>query len=170
MTLLEIIQSQYLAALAMLKQAIVQCPDSLWDDPEDKNKFWHVAYHTLFYTHLYLQPAESDFVLWAKGRENYQFMGTLPWAPDEKVKVERPYQKTELLDYLALCQAEVQEKVVILNLDAAESGFDWIPLNKLELQFYNIRHAQHHIGELCDRLGHRAGIDIDWVGRQHEAK
>ena len=58
-----IIQSQYLAALEMLKQVIVKCPAALWNAPGDKDKFWSKAYHTLFYAHLYLQETEKDFVL-----------------------------------------------------------------------------------------------------------
>jgi len=27
------------------------------------------------------------------------------------------------------------------------SGFDWLPFDKLELQFYNIRHIMQHTGE-----------------------
>jgi hypothetical protein len=38
----EIIKSQYLASLEMLRGAVIQCPDSLWDDPAYKNRFWHV--------------------------------------------------------------------------------------------------------------------------------
>jgi len=48
----------------------------------------------------------------------------------------------------------------------AESGFYWLPFNKLELQFYNIRHIQQHTGELYERLGTRANIELDWVGMQ----
>jgi hypothetical protein len=33
-----------------------------------------------------------------------------------------------------------------------------------ETKFYNIRHLQHHVGELAERLGTQAGIDIAWVG------
>lgn len=35
-----VIQSQYFASLAMLKQAIVKCPSSAWDAREDKDKVW----------------------------------------------------------------------------------------------------------------------------------
>ena len=104
------VQSQYLAALAMLKDAIVQCPDSLWDDDNDQNRFWLVAYHAIFYTHLYLQPTESDFVPWEKGRPHLQFMGALPWPPHEKVDHGQPYSKDDLLAYLALCEEQVKEK------------------------------------------------------------
>jgi hypothetical protein len=150
----QIIQSQYLATLAMLKQAIEKCPDAMWNDPADKNRFWHVAYHALFYTHLYLQPTEQDFRPWPKQRKAHDLSQTA-----------NPYSKAEILEYLALCQQQVAELVPQLNLDA-ESGFDWLPFNKAELQIYNIRHLQQHAGELMERLGARAGLDVDWVDQQ----
>ena len=61
-----VITSQYMAALEMLAQAITQCPAQLWAYSIDQNQFWHVAYHALFYTHLYLQPTEDDFRPWEK--------------------------------------------------------------------------------------------------------
>jgi len=47
------------------------------------------------------------------------------------------------------------------------SGFDWQPISKLELQIYNIRHLQQHTGELMERLGSRANLDMDWIGYIH---
>jgi hypothetical protein len=52
-----------------------------------------------------------------------------------------------------------------VDLEAA-SGFFWLPFDKLELQFYTIRHIQQHTGELMERLGTRANVEIDWVGMQ----
>jgi hypothetical protein len=69
-----------------------------------------------------------------------------------------------VLEYLAFCQQQVLDRAPATNLDAA-SGFDWLPFNKLELQMYNIRHLQQHAGELMERLGSRAGMEIDWVGK-----
>lgn len=161
------IQSQYLATLEMLKQAIIQCPDVLWNDENDKNRFWLLAYHAIFYTHLYVQPSESDFVPWEKGRPNVQFMGgSLPWPPHTKIEVGEPYTKEDILEYLAFCEAQVREVVPTLDMDA-KSGFDWIPLNKLELQFYTIRHLQQHTGELCERLWATYQLEVGWVGFKH---
>ena len=159
-----VIESQYYAALEMLKQAVVKCPDSLWDTREDKNKFWHVAYHALFYTHLYLQVSEQEFKPWSQHRDQYQFMGPLPWPPHDLPKIGAPYTKEEVLSFLAFCVQAVRDKVAILNLEADTSGFSWLPFGKLELQIYNIRHLQHHAAELMERLGEREKIDIDWVG------
>jgi len=163
MNIKHVIQSQYHASLEMLRQAIAKCPESLWNDPQPKNKFWHLAYHALFYTHLYLQDSEKDFVPWTKHRDEYQFMGPLPWPPHKEPAIGEPYSQQEVLEYLELCQQQVEERVASLNLDA-ESGFFWLPFGKLELQIYNIRHIQHHAGELAERLGTRENVQVDWVG------
>ena len=162
----EIIISQYLAALEMLKQTIVKCPDSLWDDPEDKTRFWHVAYHALFYTHLYLQDSEQDFIPWSKHRNEYQYIGQVPWPPHAAPQIGEPYDRDSLLEYLAVCQAQVVERLQQVDLEARSSGFEWLPFGKLELQIYTLRHLQQHTGELMERLGARAGVEIDWVGMQ----
>ncbi len=156
MDYLQIVRSQYLASLEMLKQAIEKCPAALWDDPADKNRFWHVAYHALFYTHLYLQPTEQDFTPWTKHRKAHDLS-----------KPADTYPKDEVLEYLAVCQQQVNEQVPQLNLDA-EPGFYWLPMSKAELQIYTIRHLQQHAGELMERMGSRAGIDVDWVDTKHD--
>lgn len=163
MDIKEIIKSQYRAALAILGEAVDKCPDALWAEEGVKQQFWHIAYHVLFFTHLYLQVDGGDFVPWAKHREPYQFFESLPWDPGKPVEIGEPYTKTEILEYLAICQAEVEEKVDAAELDG-ESGFSWLPMCKLELQFYNIRHLQHHVGQLDDRLRINANIGIRWIG------
>jgi hypothetical protein len=158
-----IFRSQYRAALAMLKQAIEKCPPELWDDPQDRTKFWHVVYHALFYTHLYLHTREEDFKPWDQHREDYQFLGPKPWPPHDLPKIDEPYTREDILAFFDVCWNFVDQQVPTLNLEA-ESGFYWQTFNKLELQIYNIRHLQQHTGELMERLGSRAKIDVDWRG------
>lgn len=157
------IKSQFLAALAMLYQAVEKCPENMWNDEADHNKFWHIAYHALFYTHLYLQPTGADFIPWIKARRDYEFMGSKPWAPDETPEIGEPYTKEEILECLTFCEQQVLDVVDLLDLDGP-SGFEWLPFGKLELQFYSIRHLQLHVGELCNQLFTRAQIDVNWVG------
>jgi hypothetical protein len=152
----EIIISQYHAALEMLKETIQACPEEEWHSPDDHNKFWQIAYHALFYTHLYLQESEQAFHVWSGHREEYR-LGQATAGPVTKAMV---------LDYLAFCQQQAVEKVSTLVFDAA-SGFDWLPFSKFELQFYSIRHIQQHVGELMERLGPHAS-KIDWVGSKHD--
>ena len=128
------ITSQYQATLAMLEQTVTKCPDSLWASQEPTNPFWHVAYHALFYTHLYLQPTERDSVPWPKQRADYQFLGATPWPPHKKPAIGEPYSRADVLEYLAFCRENIHGWVGVLALDD-ESGFAWLPMNKLELQF-----------------------------------
>ncbi len=87
-----VIASQYSAALAMLEQAVTLCPEAVWDDRKSgANPAWHVAYHALFYTHLYAQPAESDFRPWPKHRAESHSLD----------QDSAPYTRDEILEYLA---------------------------------------------------------------------
>jgi hypothetical protein len=147
----------------MLNQAIIQCPDDLWADTKFSNQFWQIAYHALFYAHLYLQPTEEDFSPWKSHYENAHRFSSPETVLSGEGEGAGSYQKDEMLEYLEFCRQEVDTQVTALNLEA-ESGFPWIPFSKQELQFYNIRHMQHHTGELCERLGTLANIDIKWVG------
>jgi len=159
----EIIGKQYRASMAMLREAITQCPESLWLAPVYPNKFWHIAYHVLYCTHMYLHKSLEECIRWEKHRENYQFLGRLPWPPHDQPKIESPYSKEEILEYLAICNQEIDTRVPSLDLNAP-SGFDWLPFGKLELQLYNLRHIQHHTGQLIDRLRTVAQIGVGWVG------
>lgn len=163
MNIKDVLISQYLASLEMLKQAVTKCPENLWAGTFDKAQFWHIAYHALFYTHLYLQDSEQTFTPWEKHRAEYNFIGRLPWPPNDMPRIGEPYDKETVLEYLAFCQQQVVERVPKLDLEAA-SGFEWLPFSKLELQIYTIRHLQQHTGELMERLGTREGIELDWVG------
>ena len=160
--ILHSVARQYRASLTMLGQAIELCPESLWLASEYPNRYWHIAYHALFYTHLYLQPSEAEYRAWARHRQDSQYLGARPWARHEKVKVEPPYTKAEVLEYHEFCRAEAEARVPAIEL-AAPSGFHWLPFNKLELQFYNIRHLQHHTGQLADRLRSMVNVGVGWV-------
>lgn len=158
-----ILQSQYGAALAMLEQVVQKCPASLWDDDQCHNRVWRVAFHVLFFTHLYLAPTEAEYVKWPKHRDEAQHLGPIFWENNREPVVGDPYTPAEILEYLNFCRDLVTQQVPQLDL-AAASGFDWLPMTKLELQFYNIRHLTHHTGELYDRLGSRAGVELPWIG------
>ena len=158
-----LIRSQYHATLDMPEQAIQVCPKDLWTDTSHKNAFWHVAYHAVFYTHLYLSSSLQTFVPWTKGRPEYEFLGDkLPWPPHERPKIGEPYTKDEVLEYVSFCRQVVETQAPTLDLEAA-SGFEWLPFSKLELQFYNIRHTQHHTGQLSERLRTSANTGLGWV-------
>jgi hypothetical protein len=154
------IARQYQASLKMLREAIELCPEELWVGAEYCNPFWRVAYHTLFYAHLYVQASEEEFQSWPKHRESTRML-SLRSAEEPALT---PYSKADILEYHDFCCAEVAAKVLETKLDS-DSGFYWLPFNKFELQLYNIRHIQHHTGQLTDRLRDASDVGVRWVGR-----
>jgi hypothetical protein len=154
MNIKDVIQSQYLAALAMLKQAITKCPPDVWDAPQDKDKFWFKAYHTLYYARLYLKTTGRGLVRWKK--RSFSQNGV-------------SLSKEEILAYLAFVQQEVADNIPVMDLDA-KSGYNWLPSNKLELQLDNIRHIQQHTGELYERLSNHKNIKLGWVSQRSREK
>lgn len=151
------ITSQLLAALAMLRQVIEKCPDELWLSNAMRNQMWRVAYHALFYAHLYSQPSVEDFVKWHKHRDEVESD-----AEHERADAA-PYSRQELLEYLDFCVEEVKTRTATVDLSAG-SGFSWYPISKIEMQFVNVRHIQQHAGELAEQLSDKTGIQIKWVG------
>ncbi len=146
------LKSQYHAALAMLRDAIEQCPDAEWLSRDHKNAFWQVAYHVLFFAHLYLQQNETTFVLWSQHH-----------GDDDGTRGE-PYSRAQVLEYWSFVDRAVDSAVDLLDLESPESGFSWYTMSKLEHQLVNIRHVQHHSAQLADRLRSAADIGITWVG------
>jgi hypothetical protein len=142
----QIVVGQFEAALAMMKACIDACPAERWDDTIANVTFRQVAYHTLFCTDMYLSADENAFSL----RELHARGG------DERVeKVSPGLSQEETLSYVSICREKVLE-----SLDAetsaslaGPSGFSWrTDISRGELHIYNIRHIQHHTGQLSAHL------------------
>ncbi len=160
------LKSQYHAALETLRQAIEACPDAMWNDPADgSSPFWRVAYHTLFYTHFYLHQKEADFTPWARHRDEAQYLSSVPWENDRPPKPCDPFSRSDLLEYLRVCDDLIDTGVDLLDLSAPQCGFYWYEMPTLEHQIVNLRHIQHHAAILSARLRRSAGIAIDWVDK-----
>ena len=146
-----VLKSQYHASLAMLREAIERCPPEEWLSTNHKNKFWQVSYHALFFAHLYLQRDEAAFRLWEQHR-----------GEGDGIAGE-PYTQAQVLEYWEFCDRMIDDAVDVLDLDGTESGFSWYRMSKLEHQFVNIRHIQHHAAQLIDRVRSAADVGIRWV-------
>ena len=158
----EIAGRQFKSELAMVRKAIELCPEELWLAGEP-NRYWHLVYHILFYTHFYLAPSEAEFVPWPLARADYHYLGEILRQPvGSKLVINQPYTRDEMLAYHAHCVMEVDKQMGAMDLEAP-SGFYWLPFSKLELQFYNLRHIAHHTGQLADRLRTHADIGVAWV-------
>lgn len=166
-----VLKSQYHAALAMLKNAIEKCPHDLWQGSGHTNECWQVAYHVLFFAHMYSQPNEAAFRPWKHHVANVQYQDGIAGPPDPKSTLPllaEPYPKEQVLEYWAFVDAMIDATLDVTDLGSAESGFWWYPIPKLEHEIVNIRHIQHHTAQLADRVRTAANVGIDWVGARRQ--
>ena len=162
-----ILWGQFGAAIDMLENAIIACPDELWSGrstrPEWNSRnvvgFWCVAYHTLFYLDLLLSGRVEGFAPPPPfNLSELDPAGLLP---------ERPYTKHELRTYLQHCRKKGRETIAALNEDAAQRPCRWgsLDLSFAELLLYNMRHVQHHAGQLNLLLRQNIDSTPHWVKR-----
>jgi uncharacterized damage-inducible protein DinB len=151
-----ILTGQFEAALAMLHQCVRICPPEHWDSKIANDTFRQVAYHTLFFVDLYLSPGEDAFEL----RDLHRRGG------DERssTTASAGLDQDETLAYVAICR---HKALAALAAETAESlqrdsGFARLRCSRAELHLYNIRHMQHHAGQLSASL-RRIKQAVDWV-------
>lgn len=165
------LKSQYHAVLAMLRETVERFPEGRWTSDGNANAPWQLAYHALYFTHLYLQPQLSDFRPWEGHQSQVQHEDGIAGRvdPDSDLPpIPEPYTREQVLGYLSFCDGIVDGCVDALDLLSPTSGFHWYPIPKLEHQLVNLRHVAHHAAQLADRLRNEAGLGTRWVGSRRE--
>ena len=158
-TLRAAIWNQFGAAMEMLGNALKACPDEVWADRTRKPEFWYVAFHTLFFLDFYLTPPDEEFAPPA------------PFTLDELdpagLMPERVYTKDELREYLSHGREKCRAVIAGLTEDRAweVQKFHSIEGTAVEILLYNLRHVQHHAGQLNLMLRERADMGSRWVSR-----
>jgi hypothetical protein len=157
------IWQQFGAAIDTLEDALNLCPDhlwtgQLWHDPEDERygQFWFIAYHTLFWTDLYLYGSYEDFA---------------PPAPFVRGKLpETPYTKEQIRTYFEYCRRKCQATIEGLTDEQAyrRCTFNWIEASYLQMQLYSMRHVQEHAAQLNLFLGQQGVTGQDWVAQARD--
>jgi hypothetical protein len=155
MDIRQALKNEYRSALAMLRQTIERCPLELWVDRSAGNRYWHIATHTLMFAHLYMMPTHAEFSDWLTENKGY-------W--DLSVHGLEPFSQQRLLEYADYIDTLIDDAIDRSDLDSSDSGFGWYSISKLEHQIMNIRHIQHHMAQLADRLRQHDNIAIDWRG------
>jgi uncharacterized damage-inducible protein DinB len=165
---------QFGAAIDMLDNAVVACPDALWHQPvwQDPSvpsrrvQFWYVVYHALFWLDLYLLGSEEGFAPPAPFTlvEQDDAAGPLP---------DQSYSRDELRAYLTYARQKWRTTIETMTDERARQpvNFGWMRdgevVSYVELQLYNMRHIQEHAAQLSLLLGQHGvpGEALDWVAR-----
>ncbi len=166
---------QFGAAIDTLENALLACPDSLWQErlwrdpppyfPPQFAEFWYVTYHTLVWLDLYLSGLPEE-----------EFAPPAPFAQGEidsaGAAPERPYTREQLLAYLASTRQKCHTTLAALTDEQAcrTVEYPWSQgkvVSYLELLLYTMRHVQEHASHLSLFLGQHGipGEALDWVAR-----
>lgn len=146
-TLKEELWHQFGASLDMLRNAIEKCPEEIWGELTfEGNQFWYIAYHTLFYIDCYSDEDPKNFhPPQPYNLSEYEY-DTLP---------ERVFTKNELLDYENHCREKSRKLIASLTEEKAKKRWinEWKNYSYIEIIIYNMRHIQHHTGQLNMMIG-----------------
>lgn len=155
-----ILWGQFGAAIDMLENAVVACPDDLWGDRTRQPEFWYLVYHTLFWLDYSLSENPPGFA--PPAPFNLDEMDPAGLLPD------RVYSKAELRAYLEhgreKCRALIAgmsegQAMERRGLGSSKEGtFE-------ELLLYNLRHVQHHAAQLNLLLRQAVDSAPRWVAR-----
>ena len=152
-----IIWQQFGAAIDMLENAVLSCPDDLWNDRSQRPEFWYVVFHTLFFLDLYLSDSDVGFAPPAPFTlDELDPAGLLP---------ERVYTKQELCAYLDHGRQKCRATIEALTDEKLHRrcGFDWLDISVAEMLLYNMRHVQHHAAQLNLILRQKVDSAPRWV-------
>lgn len=168
---------QFGAAIDMLDNAVIACPDALWHQPvwhdpsvpARRVEFWYVVYHALFWLDLYLFGSEEGFAPPAPYTLVEQDNAAGP-VPDQS------YSRDELRAYLRYTRQKCRTTIETMTDERARQPveFGWMRdgevVSYVELQLYNMRHIQEHAAQLSLLLGQHGvpGEALDWVARAHD--
>jgi len=151
------IWQQFGASIDMLENAMRACPEAAWGDRSQRPEFWYVAFHTLFYLDCYLSESEAGFSPPAPF--------TLDELDERGLLPDRVYTKEELQKYLEHGRAKCRATIAAVTEEQANRrcGFSWLELSVAELLLYNMRHVQHHTGQLNLILRQKTDSAPRWV-------
>lgn len=155
------LESQFAASLDMLERAIAACPPALWDDAATpvERRFGYLAYHTVFWLDCYTYGREEGYappVPFTLGE----------WDP-AGVYPDPLYSRAQVEGFLAHARTRLRATLSVLDEAAASRpcGFPRHSMSVLELHSYNLRHVQHHVGQLQLLIRQAGGEPPRWVGR-----
>jgi hypothetical protein len=150
---------QFGAAIDMLENALLVCPDELWSDRSQRPEYWYLVFHTLFWLDYYLSNSDEGFTPPA------------PFTLDELdpagVLPERPYTKDELRTYLEHGRRKCRAALEALTEEQAHRrcGIERRDMSVAELLMYIMRHVQHHAAQLNLILRQKTDSAPRWVAR-----
>lgn len=161
----------FAGAIDMFTEVIRICPEDFW---QNDKKFFYLSYHTLIFLDYYLSQPVSSF----SPQLAYTITcGDLPPEAVDDVIPDYHYAREEMIHALQLVRKKSQQ--VILETPELNFSRRWISAEEIRMHdlcpglvedysladilLYNLRHLQHHVGQLNFMLRQYKGLAAEWV-------
>ena len=166
----ESLWQQFGASIDMLINVVSFCPPDFY---AANKRFYYLAYHSIVFLDYYssipprpFSPALS-FTIKPQDQRPEESIGDM--VPD------KIYSKQELVDYLQEVRLKCKKLIDSLTNDESlnarftegteEGDMDY---SILEILLYNLRHTQHHVGQLNLLVRQNLNEHMEWVFRVDE--
>lgn len=164
----KVLWNQFGASIDMLKNIIVMWPDQYWNLT---NKVYYLSYHTFLFLDYYLTIPPTNY----NAPLSFTMISPdkIPAYAIDDLLPARLYTKNEMLDCLESCRQK--SKGVIFGLTEKNLEQRWsdqpddiagnatLKYSVLEILLYNLKHVQHHAGQLNLLLREETGRAAGWV-------
>jgi hypothetical protein len=169
----KVLWNQFGASIDMLRNIIALWPDQYWIL---ESKVYCLSYHTFLFLDYYLTIPPTNFT------------APLPFTmitPDkiagyaiDDLLPGRLYTKNELLDCLQSCRQKCKSVIFSLTEKTLEQrwidrpddivGSSTLKYSVFEILLYNLKHVQHHVGQLNLLLRQETGKAAGWVANAQD--
>jgi hypothetical protein len=164
----KVLWNQFGASIDMLRNIIALWPDQYWNL---ESKIYYLSYHTFLFLDYYLTIPPTNYI------------APLPFTmiPTDKIPAyaiddllpNRLYTKNELLECLQTSRQKSRHAIFGLTgenmkqpwIDQPDdiAGSVTLKYSVLEILLYNLKHVQHHTGQLNLLLRQETGQAANWV-------
>lgn len=158
---------QFGASINMLMNVLAGCPDHYI---ETNKRFYYLAYHSVIFLDYYLTIPPEDFS--PKLAFTIRDKDQRPPGSIGDMIPDKQYSREELLEYVQHCAAKCKQLIEGLTenkllhtrfTEGDQEGDMDYPV--MEILLYNLRHTQHHTGQLNLMIRQDLDEHIDWVFR-----
>ena len=150
---------QFGAAIDMLENAVIACPDTLWSDRSRNPEFWYIDFHALFFLDFSLADSPLGFA------PPDPF--TLDELDPEGALPRRPYGQEEIRTFLRQGREKGRNAIETLSEERSTEPSSFLGGDVTVLEFFlcNMRHIQHHAAQLNLILRQKTDSAPGWVRR-----
>lgn len=152
------------AAFKMLETAIENANDTTWTAKINNVPFWQMCYHVLWFTDFYFHADQKTF---QPRSFDVEGMKNVMVKPDSRMlEIQKhPISKSTMKAYCTYARQKANQFIQSIDNSffTTPSPFEWHGFPKIDLVDYNLRHLQHHVGQLDIILRREQNIGNPWI-------